>query len=53
MDPRFREAVNSLDPKLRNLLATPVVTAGKLPNDAPKCGVYLFSERGDHLYVGR
>jgi hypothetical protein len=24
-----------------------------LPADMPTCGVYLFSDRGRHLYVGR
>jgi hypothetical protein len=28
-------------------------TAEKIPNNTPKGGVYLFSEKGIHLYVGR
>ena len=29
------------------------VTAQNLPKDAPAAGIYLFSEEGKHLYVGR
>ena len=28
-------------------------TYGTLPRDMPKSGVYLFTEKGRHLYVGR
>jgi hypothetical protein len=31
----------------------PAVTNGRLPPSLPKRGVYLFTERGRHLYVGR
>ena len=29
------------------------VTVANLPMDAPASGIYLFSEAGQHLYVGR
>lgn len=29
------------------------VTVANLPLDAPQSGIYLFSENGQHLYVGR
>ena len=53
MDPKFKEAVESLHPKFEQLLAMPCVTAGNLPASAPQRGVYLFTESGNHLYIGR
>jgi hypothetical protein len=53
MDPRFAELVDQLAPKLERLLAAPPLKRGQLPRDMPKAGVYLFSEDGRHLYVGR
>jgi hypothetical protein len=29
------------------------VTVAKMPDDVPSQGIYLFSEAGKHLYVGR
>ena len=34
-------------------MQTPACHYGKLPKDLPKQGVYLFTENGNHLYVGR
>jgi hypothetical protein len=42
-----------LAPKLDRLLAMPPLTNGALPQDVPLSGVYLFTEGGKHLYVGR
>lgn len=53
MNARFAQIVATMEPKLQELLATPPVTAAALPRDFPAAGVYLFSEHGKHLYVGR
>ena len=53
MDPKFAALVETLAPKLERLLATPPLAYGVLPRDMPKSGVYLFTEAGRHLYVGR
>jgi predicted GIY-YIG superfamily endonuclease len=51
MDPKFREAVESLHPQLERLRAS-APHSGRA-SQLPKQGVYLFSEHGKHLYVGR
>lgn len=53
MDPRFETLLGTLDMKCRDLLAMPPVTIVTVPRDTPLGGVYLFSDRGEHLYVGR
>ncbi|SHK53744.1 hypothetical protein SAMN05444159_3517 [Bradyrhizobium lablabi] len=53
MDPKFARFVESLAPKLADLLVRPPVKAGALPRDMPMSGVYLFSEGTKHLCVGR
>src|SRR6266851_4963022 len=53
MDPKFAALVEALAPKLDRLLAMPPLKYGTLPKDMPKSGVYLFTEGGRHLYVGR
>jgi hypothetical protein len=53
VDPRFAVLVESLAPKLEELLARAPLQYGSLPPDMPSSGVYLFSEDGRHLYVGR
>jgi hypothetical protein len=53
MDPKFATLVESLAPKLAQLLAMPPLTYGTLPRGMPRSGIYLFSEAGRHLYVGR
>ena len=50
---RFKRLVDTLEPRLAELLAMTPVTYGDLPRDLPKRAVYLFSEGDDHLYVGR
>jgi hypothetical protein len=54
MHPRFAAIVNSLHSSFERLMACePHTGQHRLGIDAPKCGVYLFSEGDKHLYVGR
>lgn len=53
MDPKFAALVETLAPKLECLLSVPPLRYGKLPLDMPDSGVYLYTENGRHLYVGR
>ncbi|MFL9499475.1 hypothetical protein KQX63_19540 [Rhodopseudomonas palustris] len=53
MDEHFSKLVETLAPKLAALLAMTPITDGRLPRDMPSSGIYLFSEAGKHLYVGR
>lgn len=54
MNSRFREHVEALDLRVDELLRMSSVTACTLPRRlVPRAGIYLFSERGRHLYVGR
>ena len=53
MDAKFVAHVESLRPKLSELLAMDPVSPFRLPRDVPKAGVYLLSEGRRNLYVGR
>src|SRR5262245_25075845 len=53
MDETFAKLVNDLAPKLQTLRAMTPASNGKLPVNMPQRGVYLFSEAGKHLYIGR
>jgi hypothetical protein len=53
MDPKFGTLVEALAPKLEKLLNMAPLGYGTLPGTMPKSGVYLFTENGQHLYVGR
>src|SRR5262245_27715112 len=53
MDPAFRIIVNALEPARRRLLANQPRRCAEVPRHMPASGVYLFTERGRHLYVGR
>ena len=53
MDSRFRKKVEKLHAKLRRLKTMPAVKRDNLPKDMPESGIYLFSERGKYMYVGR
>jgi hypothetical protein len=53
MHESFRAHVESLPAALQRLLDMPPVKCGSLPKPMPKCGVYVFSEGDDCLYVGR
>jgi predicted GIY-YIG superfamily endonuclease len=53
MDTEFLAHVAALKPKLDSLLAMPSVKPSQLPKAMPKAGVYVLSEAGQFLYVGR
>ena len=53
MNQKFRDLVASLEPKSRVLLEMEPVRFGSLPKEIPERGIYVFSEGGQHLYVGR
>lgn len=53
MNPLFAGLIERLHSKLESLLSMAPVTVDTVPNDIPKGGVYLFSNAGSHLYVGR
>ncbi len=53
MEPAFVRYAESLHPSFERLVAMPPVTIATLPRDAPRECVYLFSEQGKNLYVGR
>ena len=53
MHPTFARLLEGLHLKYEQLVAMPPCTAGNFPKSVPKQGVYLFSEGGHHLYVGR
>jgi len=53
MNPIFREVVESLEPKFQQLMNSAPVKFAQLPSLMPERGIYLFSEGGAHLYVGR
>ena len=53
MDARFGALVETLAPKLEQLICCPPLSYGELPRGMPLSGVYLLSEAGRHLYVGR
>jgi hypothetical protein len=55
MNEVFARHVEALHPKLEQLVATRAFKFGELGTQSglPEKGIYLFSERGRHLYVGR
>lgn len=53
MDAKFLSHVEALKPQLDRLLSMVPVTPQMLPREMPRQGIYLFSEEGKHLYVGR
>lgn len=53
LDPKFAALTETLHPSFERLLAMPPVADGMFPQVPPKRGIYLFSEREKHLYVGR
>lgn len=53
MNERFRQVVESLQPKLDVLVRMAPVHPLPLPAGMPQGGVYLLSEGEKHLYVGR
>lgn len=53
MNDHFRELIADLEPCFQRLMAMEPVKAATLPRGMPTAGVYVFSEGGRHLYVGR
>jgi len=53
MSPQFSALIEGLNLKYESLMAMIPVTVDTAPNDTPKGGIYLFSNAGGHLYVGR
>lgn len=53
LDPAFSECLSALHGSFRRLVEMKPVTIATLPRDAPLCAIYLFSEAGQPLYVGR
>lgn len=53
MNSEFAAFIGGLPEKYEKLMAMPGFTMDALPRDTPEGGVYLFTENGQHLYVGR
>lgn len=54
MHPKFAALADSLHPSFVKLTeCVPHTGRVRLPIGVPNCGVYLFSEASNHLYVGR
>jgi hypothetical protein len=53
MNIKFKTYTEKLESKLQVLTNRSPVKMGNLPAITPKGGIYLFSEGGNHLYVGR
>jgi hypothetical protein len=53
VDASFGQHIEALHPLLERLIEMKPVTIATLPRDAPCQCIYLFSEAGRHLYVGR
>jgi hypothetical protein len=53
MHQRFLDVIDSLHDSFERLIATPPARHGQLPVFLPLRGVYLFSDNGRPLYVGR
>jgi predicted GIY-YIG superfamily endonuclease len=53
MEPAFARYAEALHPAYLKLVAMTPVTIATLPRDAPAAAIYLFSESGKNLYVGR
>ena len=53
MDPKFEKFLIGIHSKFKELLAMNPVTMEIPISNSPESGVYLFSENGVHLYIGR
>ena len=53
MNENFKDFIESLDPSFQRLMAMETVSISSLPSNMPRAGIYLFTEDGKHLYVGR
>jgi hypothetical protein len=53
INPAFTHVIESLEPAYERILIQPPISPVKFPASVPSAGVYLFTEAGRHLYVGR
>ena len=53
MNKVFKESIELLEPLFQELMEMSPVTVPLLPIEMPSAGIYLFSEKETHLYVGR
>jgi hypothetical protein len=53
MHPTFLKLLNGLHPKFEVLMRMSPCRCANLPKAMPKQGAYLFTENGNHLYIGR
>jgi hypothetical protein len=53
MNENFQKYVEALHPKFELLIEMKSVKIATMPKDAPSRAIYLFSENGQNLYVGR
>jgi hypothetical protein len=53
MNENFKRTIEALHPKFESLIAMKPVKVATMPKDAPAKAIYLYSENGQHLYVGR
>jgi len=53
MSPKFQKLTARLEDKFRELKSMRSFVAENIPNNTPKGGIYLFSEKGVALYAGR
>lgn len=53
MNENLKTTIETLHPKFERLIAMAPVRIATMPKDAPPKAVYLFTENGQHLYVGR
>ena len=53
MNTKFKKLVEMLEQKYQQLIRMTPVKYGDLPRNLPKRAIYLFSENGEYLYVGR
>ncbi len=53
MNEEFKKHIEALDPTYQRLVGMTPVQIPRLPRTMPEAGVYLLSEQGAPLYVGR
>jgi predicted GIY-YIG superfamily endonuclease len=53
MKDRFDNVIEAVRAKFAALIASPKHSVRRLPKEMPAAGIYLFSENGKPLYVGR
>lgn len=53
MDIVFENLIKDLHSKYEELIQMSPCTVASVPQNCPLGGVYLFSEKGNHLYAGR